>query len=161
MKETLMTFASTASTSGETGARQNTLEKLKEFYRHLDSAALSKLADIYHQQTVLIDPVGRHAGIDALRNYFEKLLAQTQHCRFDIQQTLTDGEETVLIWKMFYAHPRISKGKERVLEGSSHLRFSENRVIYQRDYYDLGAMLYEHVPVLGSVVKALKSRLSS
>lgn len=138
-----------------------TLERLKEFYHSMDSSSLSQLPEIYHLHTVLIDPVGRHEGLDALRQYFEQLLAQTLYCRFDIQQTLTQDRETVLFWQMIYAHPRLNKGKELTLDGTSHLRFSENRVIYQRDYYDLGAMLYEHVPLLGSAVKAVKSRLAS
>lgn len=138
-----------------------TLERLKEFYHSMDSSSLSQLPEIYHLHTVLIDPVGRHEGLNALRQYFEQLLAQTLYCRFDIQQTLTQDRETVLFWQMIYAHPRLNKGKELTLDGTSHLRFSENRVIYQRDYYDLGAMLYEHVPLLGSAVKAVKSRLAS
>lgn len=138
-----------------------TLERLKEFYQSMDSSSLKQLPDIYHLHTVLIDPVGRHESLDALRQYFEQLLAQTLYCRFDIQQTLSQDRETVLFWRMIYAHPRLNKGKELSLDGTSHLRFSESRVIYQRDFYDLGAMLYEHVPLLGSAVKAIKSRLAS
>ncbi|WP_369788675.1 nuclear transport factor 2 family protein [Rouxiella sp. WC2420] len=137
-----------------------TLEGLKAFYRNMDSASLSQLPDIYHSQTVLVDPVGRHEGLPALKHYFEQLLAQTEYCRFDIQQTLTQDDEAVLFWRMTYAHPRLRKGQELTLDGTSHLRFSENRVIYQRDFYDMGAMLYEHIPLLGSVVRAVKSRLA-
>jgi len=155
-----MTYASTDATSNESGNGQSTLEKLNTFYRHLDTAQLAKLPEIYHRQAVLVDPVGRHEGIDTLRLYFEQLLAQTHYCRFDIQHQLSTDDETMLFWRMIYSHPRLKKGKELVLDGNSHLRFSENRVIYQRDYYDLGAMLYEHIPLLGRVVKAVKSRLA-
>ncbi len=137
------------------------LERLKAFYRNMSPASLSQLPDIYHSQTVLIDPVGRHEGLSALTQYFEQLLAQTKYCRFGIQHTLTQNEESVLFWQMIYAHPRLKKGQELRLEGTSHLRFSESRVIYQRDFYDMGAMLYEHIPLLGSAVKAVKSRLAS
>ena len=45
------------------------------------------------------------------------------------------------------------------LDGASHLRLADNRIAYQRDYYDLGAMLYEHIPLLGGAVRAVKARL--
>jgi hypothetical protein len=156
-----MTPISPDSPTDNAAADAVTLERLKAFYRSMDSSSLRQLPEIYHAHTVLIDPVGRHEGLDALRQYFEQLLAQTLYCRFDILQTLTQDRETVLFWRMIYAHPRLNKGKELTLDGTSHLRFSENRVIYQRDFYDLGAMLYEHIPLLGSAVKAVKSRLAS
>jgi len=33
-------------------------------------------------------------------------------------------------------------------------------VIYHRDYFDMGAFVYENIPVLGSVVRYTKKRLS-
>jgi hypothetical protein len=62
---------------------------------------------------------------------------------------------------MTYAHPRLQRGQELTLEGISQLRFADRRIIYQRDYYDLGAMLYEHLPLVGQVVRGIKRRLRS
>ncbi|NMP26422.1 nuclear transport factor 2 family protein [Rahnella sp. SAP-1] len=137
-----------------------TLDRLIEFYRRLDHSQLPQLSRLYHQNIVFIDPVTHHIGVDALERYFAQLLTQTNYCRFDIQNALSSGDETMLIWRMTYSHPRLKRGKELVIDGSSHLRFNEDRVIYQRDYYDLGAMLYEHIPLLASAVKAVKSRLA-
>lgn len=155
-----MTLAATDALSTISVTRQATLEKLNLFYRHLGNEQLSQLAEIYHPQAVLIDPVGRHEGIDTLKRYFEQLLTQTRYCRFDIEHQWVNNDEVMLFWRMIYSHPRLKKGKELTLDGNSHLKLSADRVIYQRDYYDLGAMLYEHIPLLGSVIKALKSRLA-
>jgi hypothetical protein len=64
----------------------------------------------------------------------------------------------MLIWTMRYAHPRLNKGNEITLEGASHIRYEE-KVYYHRDYFDGGRLLYEHVPLLGSVIKQLKKRM--
>jgi limonene-1,2-epoxide hydrolase len=45
------------------------------------------------------------------------------------------------------------------VQGISHLKFLENQVIYHRDYFDLGEMVYEHVPVLGKIVRFIKNSL--
>ena len=36
-----------------------------------------------------------------------------------------------------------------------------DKVYYQQDQYDLGAMIYEHIPVIGPVVRFLKRRLGN
>ena len=44
-----------------------------------------------------------------------------------------------------------------VYEGVSKLEFNE-KIYKHQDFYDLGAMLYEHIPVLGSLVKIIKTK---
>ncbi|HGP4674712.1 TPA: nuclear transport factor 2 family protein, partial [Vibrio cholerae O1] len=39
------------------------------------------------------------------------------------------------------------------------LHFAEGKVTYHRDYFDMGEMLYEQLPVLGQVIRAIKRRL--
>jgi hypothetical protein len=45
------------------------------------------------------------------------------------------------------------------LEGISHLRFGE-KIDYHRDYFDLGQMVYEQIPLVGRIIKTIKKRLS-
>ena len=55
------------------------------------------------------------------------------------------------------------KGGERVLlDGTSHIRYGgeSGKVIYHRDYFDMGAFVYENIPVLGPIVRYTKKRLS-
>ncbi|MEE8729311.1 MAG: nuclear transport factor 2 family protein [Rahnella inusitata] len=135
------------------------LTRLCDFYRHLDMSLLPQLSRIYHPHVVFIDPVSHYDGVDALERYFAQLLKKVNYCRFDIQPALVQGDEASLFWRMEYSHPSLKKGHAMSLNGASHLRLAENRIIYQRDYYDLGAMIYEHVPMLGGAVRAIKARL--
>lgn len=135
------------------------LTRLCDFYRHLDMSLLPQLSRIYHPHVVFIDPVSHYDGVDALERYFAQLLKKVNYCRFDIQPALVQGDEASLFWRMEYSHPSLRKGHAMSLNGASHLRLAENRIIYQRDYYDLGAMIYEHVPMLGGAVRAIKARL--
>jgi hypothetical protein len=61
---------------------------------------------------------------------------------------------------MDYAHLKIESGRILTIQGMSHLKFS-SRVFYHEDSYDLGAMLYEHVPILGMVTRKIKHGLGS
>ena len=75
------------------------------------------------------------------------------------QQQVNDNG--FLTWTMTLEHPKLQKGKTICVNGVSHLKFRDGQVIYHRDYFDLGEMLYENLPLLGSVIKAIKQRLGS
>lgn len=48
------------------------------------------------------------------------------------------------------------------VEGATRLEFDETgKVCLHRDYFDLGAMLYEQLPLLGAVVRTIKGRLGA
>lgn len=144
----------------EASKSDDSLTRLIAFYRQLDSSKLAQLPHVYHSKIVFIDPVSRHEGIEALEGYFSELLKKMNYCHFDVYHSIAQAQEASLFWTMNYSHPELKKGKNLVLEGTSYFRFSDEHVIYQRDYFDLGAMLYEHVPLIGNAVRALKSRLA-
>jgi len=139
--------------------QQATLNNLVRFYQDLQAQPLSQLAAIYHQDILLVDPVGQHQGLEALNGYFAALLKNLRYCRFEITHQHAFDEAALLLWRMDYAHPALQKGAPQSLEGSSYLTFRDSRIIFQRDYYDLGEMLYEKVPLLGRAIRALKRRL--
>ena len=53
-------------------------------------------------------------------------------------------------------HKKIGKNQPIELDGASFIEFHNNKVCYHRDYYDLGALVYEHIPILGSVIKKVR-----
>ena len=68
------------------------------------------------------------------------------------------GGEGYLRWVMSYRHPRLAGGKVIRVSGCSHLLWRD-KVYRHRDYFDAGALLYEHLPVLGRVIAWLKRRM--
>jgi hypothetical protein len=61
---------------------------------------------------------------------------------------------------MVMRHPRLRKGSPVTVEGLSRLEFdAEEKVKLHRDYFDLGEMLYENLPLIGMVVTSIKKRL--
>ncbi|CNG41744.1 nuclear transport factor 2 family protein [Yersinia frederiksenii] len=135
------------------------LARFSQFYTTLDIARLADLSDVYHRDIYFVDPVGEHQGLSSLEAYFQLLLSNLSTCSFTLTDIQHHEQQATVCWHMTYSHPRLRRDSLLSLEGISQLRFAEQRVIYQRDYYDLGAMLYEHIPLLGGVVVKLKKRL--
>lgn len=143
---------------------ETVMDTFVRLYTNLDKHNLASLADLYHPDVVFEDPAHRVMGWQALYDYFLQLYKHVTHCRFDIHQTLVqnqaDQQQGCVVWTMNFAHPRIDQGQLRQVQGCSVLRFQENRVIYHRDYFDLGEMVYEGIPILGRVIKTIKAGLS-
>ena len=61
---------------------------------------------------------------------------------------------------MSFTHPKLAGGKAIIVDGATDLRFDE-KITYHRDYIDMGQMLYEHIPVLGSAIRYIKKQAAS
>ncbi|MBW6508769.1 MAG: hypothetical protein K0A94_04400, partial [Desulfuromonadales bacterium] len=65
-------------------------------------------------------------------------------------------------WVMHLRHPRLNRGAEVEVPGISYLHIAaDGRVDEHRDYFDLGALLYERLPLLGPLVRAVKRRFAA
>lgn len=133
-----------------------------EFYRQLSTDTLSQLPAVYASEIEFHDPAHQIQGLDNLRRYFNHMLANISHCQFEIERLNTTHNEAYIHWQMQFAHPRLKAGQIITVPGVSYLRFSQQTqlIIYHRDYMDMGAMLYEHLPLLGRVIRAIKQRLA-
>lgn len=128
-------------------------------YQQLNKSNLHLLNDVYHPNVVFEDAAHRLEGWVELKRYFDSLYRNVDRCQFNIQDQQQQGDSGFITWTMELKHPKLQKGATIFVNGVSHLKFSEGRVIYHRDYFDLGEMLYENLPLLGSIVKTIKSRL--
>ena len=128
-------------------------------YQRLGADNLEVLRDIYAPNIHFQDPSHQLAGIDTLVSYFENLFSNVKHCQFEIEQVMEQEGEAFVRWQMRFAHPKLNGGNTICVPGVSQLRFTE-QIDSHRDYFDLGAMLYEHIPVMGALVKTIKRRLS-
>lgn len=136
------------------------LESFAKCFASLDASSLYRLGDLYSQDVSFQDPLHRVDGLAELRRYFESLYANVQELRYDFHGFDEVGEgRGYLRWTLHFRHPRLGGGKLIVVEGCSHLCWGE-RVEFHRDYFDAGALLYEHLPVMGGVIAWLKRRLA-
>lgn len=136
-----------------------TLERFKSYFRLLHQADLSNLRDIYDEQVVFRDPVHDMRGLVELEDYFTSMCEDLSDCRFEYLDEVI-GERTAYVkWVMHFRHPRLGNRLISV-RGVSHLKYGE-KIEYHEDFYDMGAMLYEQLPVLGNVTRWLKLRLAS
>lgn len=113
---------------------------------------------LYEPSIVFEDPFGRFEGIEAVRAHFARFDRNVRRCWFEHGRAVVSGDEAMLPWTM---HLDLVRGPRHTIRvaGVSHVRFLE-RVVFQRDYFDAGALVYEHIPVLGLLIRGFKSMLA-
>lgn len=135
------------------------VEQIGEIYKQLDAENLHLIEVAYHDDVVFEDAAHRLEGRSELYDYFKSLYSNVKRCSFNISSHQQVGDEGFITWVMELEHPKLQKGDVVYVNGVSHIKFSDNKVIYHRDYFDLGEMLYENLPLLGSLVRFVKQRV--
>ena len=134
------------------------LERFKDTFKDLGKTDWSLLGEIYADDVLFKDPVHELRGLVVLENYFTDLCANLIECRFEYLDQITSDDAAYLKWIMYFRHPRL--GDDMIdVRGVSHIRWS-NKIEYHEDFYDMGAMLYERLPVLGGITRWLRMRLA-
>lgn len=134
------------------------VDKFVDIYQKLDNSNLELLSEIYSDDIEFIDPMHQINGIAELRAYFANLYSNVKHCQFDITDSFSAGNNAFIYWTMHYAHPKLSSGKTISVQGHSKLIFKKDKIIKHRDYFNVGELLYKHIPLLGSVINYIDKR---
>ena len=134
-------------------------EKVEHFWNHLNKDSLHLVDEFYAPNVVFEDPLTRIRGLRSLRTHYKKLYQDVLEIRFDFPE-MTETEDTVFAsWVMTLTTKKLNWGRPYSVEGFSVMTFRDDKVVYHRDYLDLGAMLYERIPILGGVIRWFKSLL--
>ncbi len=144
----------------QSGRSQLVLQQLKAFYQEFSADRLDLIDSVYTADVEFRDPVHTLHGSLALRHYLRKMAVNLRDYQIRYLDEVTAANAAFLAWEMAYSHPLINKGQLITLRGMTQLKFTD-KVYYHEDCYDLGALLYDHVPLLGFATRSLKQRLAS
>ena len=137
------------------------LEAFCAFFNKLDNTCTEKLYEVYTENIIFSDPLHHIEGREALARYFSTMYENVEQCHFTYHTRQLQGQQAFVTWTMTFIHPRLAGGQAVKVEGCSALTFAtDGRVERHRDYFDVGAMLYEHLPLMGSAIRWLKKRLA-
>jgi hypothetical protein len=140
----------------------NHLDTFLETFNQLNKNCLNLLDTLYHPDICFIDPAHTLHGLPALKRYLTSLYENIRSIRFAFHARMQSGDQAFVTWTMEISHPRLIKGKPVAVNGCSHLTFApDGRVIRHQDYFDLGAMIYEHLPLMGVLIRTVKKKLGS
>jgi hypothetical protein len=143
-----------------TARPENLKTKIKEAFNAFNPSNMGVLDSFYADNVQFVDPVVKLDGLFKLKKYYSHVYKNVISIQFDFHKIENEGESYFAEWTMNLAVRGLNGGKAYSVEGLSALRFDpQGKVSYHRDYVDLGAMVYEKLPVLGPAIRLIKKQL--
>ncbi|MES3008808.1 MAG: nuclear transport factor 2 family protein [Pseudomonadota bacterium] len=139
-------------------SRQLLLNSFKAFYQNSDELHLEQIDALYTQDIEFRDPLHSILGILALKSYMKSLYANSRDIRFEYTDEQSGANWATISWVMHFRHPSLAGGRLISVRGITQIRFTD-RIFYHEDFYDLGAMIYQHIPVLGRIIAFINERI--
>jgi hypothetical protein len=135
--------------------------RIRSFFNDLRAENMDLVDRFYSKDVVFIDPAGQIEGREDLRAYYAHLYGPVLDIGFEFPAIQVTDNEAFAVWRMTVSSSKLKRGAPIIVDGLSHIRFdSAGQAIYHRDYFDMGAMIYEQVPVLGCCIRYIKKRLT-
>jgi ketosteroid isomerase-like protein len=154
----LLTLIMSATCWGQPMNQMSNKEKVEYTFQKLDKNSMHLVDEFYHEDIEFHDPVGTVKGRRKMKAYYENMYQNAKSVEFDFTNFVESGDMIVGVWKMTLVTDKLNGGGPIVVDGNSVIRFKDGKAIYHRDYFDMGAFIYENIPVLGFLVKKIKER---
>ena len=136
-------------------------QRFRKLYNTLSKDNLEILSDLYDADVVFIDPIHRVDGLGELTEYCRNLYANLTTIQFDYQEVSYGPGLFHQDWIMTFCHPKMKQGQAIHVDGSSRCRVNEHGLITEhQDCYDVGQMIYQNIPLIGSCIQIINRRLT-
>jgi ketosteroid isomerase-like protein len=146
--------------ASEDFSKMTNAEKVNWSFNTLNKDNLSQVVDqFYHEDLEFFDPIEKIKGREEMKKYYGNMYKNVKEIRFDFSEMVSQGDTVVGVWVMTLKTDSLNDGKPFSVEGNSLIRFKDGKAIYHRDYFDMGAFIYERIPVVGWMVRKVKSKL--
>lgn len=136
---------------------QPIIDKFKSYFTQMNFDHPSVLNEIYSDQIVFKDPIHEIEGIKNLKAYFDQLNNNLIEGAFAFTDETIVDNKAYLSWEM---HVKLKRPKKRIVASGISVLTVEEKITHQRDYFDAGEMFYEHIPLLGGIIRSLKKKIA-
>ncbi len=135
------------------------IQQLKMFYEHFTVDTIAHLNTVYTQDVEFRDPIHTINGILGLKHYLRGMATSLTYYRIRYLDQQVGEENAYLTWELDYSHRSLKGGSVITVRGMSHVKFTA-KIYYHEDSYDMGALLYDHIPGLGAITRRVKKHMS-
>ena len=132
--------------------------KLKDFFNTLtlEKATAENLREFYTEDVHCTDPFYDAHGMESLVKVFQDLYKKMPDCHFIISEYAVNEEKKIAFgeWTITYTQ----KGKTKTIKGATVSRYNDELKIYDDANFWDGKVMYEELPILGSLLRMIRER---
>lgn len=135
----------------------------KVFFESLNKNTMHLVDEFYDRDILFRDPMVEIKNRQDMKNYYINMYKNVESVSWNFPDEIIDKNKTVLVWRMTLVAKNFNGNKPLHLDGTSVIKFGgkEGKAIYHRDYFDMGAFVYEGIPILGKMVRFVKNKLAN
>lgn len=136
-----------------------TVEDIVQFFERLTAQDVVRCGAFYTADAYFKDPFQEVRGLAQVQRVYAHMFDALTEPRFIVTTRVVQGDQCFLTWEFKFYFKSYRAGQEQTVRGASHLQLAaDGRIAVHRDYWDAAEEVYEKLPLLGSVMRWLKSR---
>ncbi|MEJ2603675.1 MAG: nuclear transport factor 2 family protein [Gammaproteobacteria bacterium] len=136
------------------------IERVREFFANLTPEGVRRMAGrVYAPNAWFNDTLKTISGNEAIEAYFVETARKAESVTVEFLDIARSGDDFYFRWRMTMRIAALRGGEPLVSYGVTHFRFDdEGRVVLHQDFWDAAGGLYEHIPLVGGILRALRAR---
>lgn len=139
---------------------QSSAKAYAEFFESISrNTPLEEYSKVFDEKIYFEDPFQKVNGIKKVYAVFEHMYDTLYDPHFSVNEIVCEKDCAYLRWD--FSYQRSSKHKVETFTGVSRVQFLQSaKVISHIDYWDAAENIYEKVPLLGSLIRVIKRRIT-
>lgn len=135
----------------------NRFTEIAHWFETLTPESLEHVGNIYAPKAVFIDPFNHLDGLSAVRAVYQHMFDTLIQPRFVVTSTVSEGCHGFMTWDFMFE----CRGQAQQISGCTQFALNDQGLItLHRDYWDAAQQVYEKVPLLGTVLRFIRRKLS-
>ena len=136
-----------------------TQEKITHFFESLtQNTSIDHFKTIYNESVRFKDPFNEVTGINSVYNVFAHMYRNLDNPRFIIIEYVDKGNIAYVKWEFHFSFK--NESTKQMFQGVSRFEMDdEGRVIEHIDYWDAAEHMFEKMPIIGWLIRAIKRKI--
>jgi hypothetical protein len=119
-----------------------------------------QIREVYAQDAFFNDTLKTVRGADAIEGYLMATAEAIDHGTVEFLDVVSANGNYYFRWAMTIRFKSFARAEDKRSVGMTHVRFdSEGKVLLHQDFWDSTGGLFEHVPMLGWMLRRAKKGL--
>ena len=142
-------------------AEKEAIARFENFLSHLDEkTARDQTEKVYASDAFLNDTLKTLHGAPSIRDYFIKTAQGLVSMTVSFDDAALSGRNYYFRWTMDTRMKHLARGKTIRTIGVTMVRFDPaGRVLIHQDFWDSAQGVWDHVPIMGSVIRWIQSKI--
>lgn len=132
-------------------------------YNQLKEVSVDEqISRTYAEKIFFSDTVVTIHDRQSLLRYLKQTQDNVDSIKFEALDVVENGKDSYVRWLMQTRFKIMGKSLDIESIGMSHLRFNEDdKIILHQDYWDSMQGFYQHIPIIGGLLRWIKSDLGN